>query len=110
MVDLANIQNISAVARTAALRQSLAGKKESGAVGVGPAGASADMVQISADAALKGKLGAFSAALAKETAAPDTERIARLKEAYAGDACPVSACELAGALLGRIRTLGFANE
>ena len=106
MIDFPNLPNTSPVARTGPGWNYTVGKKEPNETGACPATAAADVVQISADAALKGKLSAFATTLAREMEAADAGRIARLKEAYAGDRCPVSSFELAGAILVRMKADG----
>jgi hypothetical protein len=109
MIDFPNLPNISSVGRTSDRRPYTPGKKDA-ANPILNRTESADVVQISADAVYKGKLSVFSAALAKEMEAADTEHVVRMKEAYAGDCCPVSPHDLAGAILARILSDGSANE
>ncbi|MCL1804909.1 MAG: hypothetical protein FWG28_02740 [Clostridiales bacterium] len=110
MIEPIKLQNIYPVNKPGTAGQIPAVKKDPGFPIVQPA-ADGDMVQISSDAALKGKLNAFSAALFKEmNSAAGPERIARLREQYAGDACPVSAADIAGAIVARLRAEGFGDE
>ena len=102
MIDFPNLPNVSSVGRTGDRRAYTPEKKETANPAAKQAD-STDVVQISAGALYKGKLNAFSAVLAKEMEAAGAERIAQLKEAYAGDRCPVSAFDLAGAILIRIK-------
>lgn len=62
-----------------------------------------DTVDISPDAALKGKVAAASREYAAriERGVP-AERIAALRVKYQGDACPVSGAEVADAILARV--------
>ena len=69
----------------------------------------ADVVQISADAAMKGKLSAFALALNKEMDAVNATRIENLKALYAGDNCPISGADLAAAIVARIRADSFTK-
>ena len=109
MIDFRNLQNAYPVSWPGAGRQIPAGKKETAIPPVNPAGAT-DVVEISADAAMKGKLNAVTAALAKEPYAPSPERMAQLKEKYAGDNCPVRGIDIAEVIFARIRAEGFVAE
>jgi hypothetical protein len=102
MIDFKNLQNASyLVNRSGERRQYPVSKREAAnAAGASPA-STTDVVEISADAALKGKLSAFPAAIAKEMAAISPEKMAYLKQKYAGGACPVSGLAVAGAILSR---------
>jgi hypothetical protein len=62
-----------------------------------------DVVQISADALIKSRLSAFAAAVNSEIKTISPERMRKLKQDYAGDNCPVSAYDVAGAIIaGRV--------
>ena len=100
MADILNLRNINNISRASVGRQYLPGKKNAGTTDASRAGAS-DVVQISAEAAIKGRLSAFAAALAKETGYVGAARIADLKERYAGDNCPVCGADIAAAMLAR---------
>lgn len=98
------IQGLHAAYRSAAATGTgkAAGAKESAMV-EGKERAAGDTVSISPDAALKAKLAVAS----KEYAASYrcgvfAARMAALKEKYQGDACPVSAGEVAEAILARV--------
>jgi hypothetical protein len=116
MIDFKNLQNASyLVNRSGERRQYPISKREAAyptaanqASASNPAStpAVADVVEISADAALKSKLSAFPAALAKEMSAISPEKLAYLKVKYAGDACPVSGLAVAGAMLDRAEAVG----
>ena len=109
MIDFSSIQNIAQVSRASNGRQVLSGKKEQ--PGRTAEGALVtDIVSISADAAMKGKVGVFAAALASELSTVSSERIERLKLEYAGDSCPISSRDLADAMIARIRMEGFSDE
>jgi len=109
MVDF-RLQNITQINRTGDRRQYIPGKKETSQPAAGPSGVS-DVVQISNDAAMKGRISAFAATLAKEmNHSVNPERIAQLKKQYAGDNCPVSGAAIAGAIIARISAEGSANE
>ena len=109
MIDFPNLQNISPLNRTGAGRQLPQGMKDSGPVGAARTDVG-DVVQISTEAAMKGKLSAFASALAREMQGVSADRMALLKVQYAGDACPVSAADLAGAIISRIKAEGFGDE
>ena len=109
MIDFPNLQNVSSVRRTGAGHYFLPEKRDPSQDGAGKANA-ADVVQISADAAMKGRLSSFAAVLAKELQSAGADRIARLKEQYAGDSCPVSNADVAASIVSRIRMEGFGNE
>jgi len=109
MIEFPNLQNMAQVSRTNAGRQYPQGKKELSQPANIQAG-SGDVVQISTDAAMKGKLSAFASTLAREMNTVSAERIARLKEQYAGDNCPVCAADIAGAIFAGIRAEGSVNE
>lgn len=109
MIEPINLQNVYSVGRIGPGAQLPGGKKDPGFPIVQPPGAS-DVVQISSDAALKSKLGAFSAALYKELNETASGRIEKLKEQYAGDLCPVGCADIAGAIMARFKAEGFANE
>lgn len=116
MIDFKNLQNASyPVNRAGDRRQYPVAKRETGysvnfnSHSAGSAGKT-DVVEISADAALKGKLSTFSAALAKEMKAVTPERMALLKEKYAGDACPVGGLAVAGAIISRAKAEGAQYE
>ena len=106
MIDFTNIKKISPPALYGTGLQYAQGKKDYSLPEASQAGA-ADVIQISADAAFKGRISAFSAALVKELNAAGTERIALLKEQYAGDRCPITGADIAGAILARIRVEGL---
>ncbi|MEL7623609.1 MAG: hypothetical protein AAGU12_08480 [Clostridiales bacterium] len=114
MIDFKNLQNASyPVNRAGDRRQYPLAKRETGySVNFNsPASAGkTDVVEISADAALKGKLSTFSTALAKEMKAVTPERMALLKEKYAGDACPVSGLAVAQAIISRAKAEGAQYE
>ena len=105
MIDFPSLQNIASVRQAGVGRPFPVGKKDS-AQPEGTAAASTDVVQISADAAMKGKLSAFAAVLAKEIHTADAGRIAQLKAQYAGDNCPVGGADVAAAILARIAVQG----
>ena len=105
MIDFPNLRNISSVDRVGAGRQFRAVKNEGDPVAAAKTGAT-DIVQISTDAAMKSKISAFASTLAKEMDAVSDARIARLKEQYAGDQCPVSSGDIAEAIIARIKTEG----
>ena len=109
MIEFPNLQNASPVTRTATGWHFQTGKKESFEPAVSPVGVT-DVVEISADAALKGKLSAFSTALAREMETTGIERMAKLKEKYAGDACPIDSAELARVIYSKMMAEGYANE
>ena len=69
-----------------------------------------DVVRISADAVLKSKLSAFNATLSDEINTISPERMSRLKREYAGDNCPVSSYDVAGAIIERITLEGKIDE
>lgn len=115
MIDFKNLQNASyPVNRAGDRRQYPVAKRETGySVNFNSHAGSAgktDVVEISADAALKGKLSTFSATLAKEMKAVTPERMALLKEKYAGDACPVSGLAVAQAIISRAKAEGAQYE
>ena len=106
MVDFPNVQGIHGISsinpvQRAESARAVSGKATPQTVVTQPA--SADIVQISADAVMKGRLSAFATALLNEMNATNPERLAKLKLAYAGDRCPVSAYNIAGAIIGRIK-------
>ena len=112
MIDFPNFKNINSAGRANAGRRIAAPKAEADIKAEHDFSAAGktnapDVIQISTDAALKGKLSAFAAALAKEMDTDNTGRIAYLKKQYAGDCCPVSDIELAGAIAARIKMEGF---
>jgi len=110
MIEPIKLQNVYPINKPGTAGQIPVVKKDPGFPVVQPA-AEGDMVQISSDAAQKGKLNAFSAALFREmNSAAGPERMAQLKEQYAGDNCPVSGADIAGAIVARIRLEGFGNE
>ena len=110
MVDPINVKNVFSMGRAGAGSQVPAVKKDPGFPVVQPTG-SADVVQISSDAALKSKLSAFAATLYKEMGdIADPVRMAQLKEKYAGDKCPVSSADIADAVIARIRIEGIGDE
>ena len=109
MIDFPNLQNISPISRTSTGMQLPQGKKEPNQTAIARTDAG-DVVQISSDAAMKGKLSAFALTFAREMLTVSDDRIALLKAQYAGDACPVSAADIAGAILGRIAAEGSRDE
>ena len=109
MIEFPNLQNASPVARAGTTWHFQAGRKEALEPVVNPFGVT-DIVEISADAAIKGKLSAYSAALAREMETAGAERIAQLKQKYAGEACPVGSVELARVIYGKMMAEGYANE
>jgi len=106
MLEFSKIPKVNPVGMYGTGMANVQGKKETNLPDAVPANV-ADVVQISADAAYKGKLNAFSAVLFKEMNAAGADRIARLKEKYAGDGCPVSGADIAGAIIARIRVEGL---
>ncbi len=111
MIDFKNLQNTSyPVNRVADRRQYPVAKRETGYSINSNSPSKTDVVEISADAALKGKLGTFSAALAKEMKELSPERLALLKEKYAGDACPVSGHAVAETIINRSAAEGACYE
>ena len=109
MIEFPNLQNASPVTRAGNLWYFQAGKKETPDPVAIPAGVT-DVVEISADAAIKGRLNAYSASFTKEMEAVSASRIAMLKEKYAGDACPISSADLARVIYSKMMAEGFANE
>ena len=111
MIDFSNMKHVSSVKRFDAGTRYAAGKKDSDASGSAHK-AQTDVVQISADAVWKGKLSAFSTVLVREISDVSAERIATLKQQYAGDDCPVSGADIANAMVARMRVegLGAAEE
>ena len=109
MIDFSHINNINQVARTANGQRVLSAKKEVPAAGAERTPPT-DVIHISSEAAMKGRVGVFAAALASELNAVSSERIEKLKLEYAGDLCPVSSVQIADAVIARIRMEGFANE
>jgi hypothetical protein len=103
VIDFPNLKNIASVGRYGNGLQHVQEKKEATLSGASRT-ADADVVQISADAALKSKLSAFSSVLAKEMNTVGAEHLARLKQQYAGESCPVTGRDVAGAILARVRT------
>lgn len=69
-----------------------------------------DKVEISSDAVLKSKLSGFKTVLAQEINTCGPQRMAALKEKYAGDACPVGGSEIADKILDRAKGLGLSYE
>ena len=109
MIDFPNIQNINQVARTANGQRVLPAKKEQQNPSVERI-PSTDVIHISSEAAMKGRVGVFAAALANELNSLSPERIEKLKLEYAEDGCPVSSLHIADAVIARIKMEGFANE
>ena len=108
MLEFPNLHSVTNLSRTGATRQYPVDKRDGAGAATGQAIA-ADVVQISADAALKSKLGAFAATLAREVGAVSAERMALLKEQYAGDRCPVSGAEVAAAMVTRAGATGHPH-
>ncbi|MDR1193726.1 MAG: hypothetical protein LBK98_06120 [Peptococcaceae bacterium] len=98
MIDFKNVQNAYQIKRPITGVNFAPAKREGEAA---PAEAAADVVQISAEAALRGKLSLFFAGVGGDIASVAAERLAALKEKYAGDACPVSGAEIAAAAFDR---------
>ena len=70
-----------------------------------------DRVQISNDGSFKAVLAEASKAFATDTFQDCcTTRIEQLKQAYAGESCPISDEEIAGAILNRVLGVGFKPE
>ena len=109
MIDFPNVHNVTPVRRAGSGPYAVPDKKDPNPVETGKTDTS-DVVQISSDAAMKSKLGGFAAELAKEQQRVDRDRIAQLKERYAGDTCPVSDADIAAAIVARIKMGGFENE
>lgn len=61
-----------------------------------------DVIEISPAAAMRAELGAAAKTQAAQFAQISPERMAYLKTKYAGDACPVSAEAVAGAILNAL--------
>ncbi len=97
-MEINSIQNYYRLQNT-----SLAGrvKKTAEESGVSGSEYSSDTIAISRDASFKAAMSVaakrYSAEVTKEASA---ERITQLKNAYAGDNCPVSGREVAAAVLG----------
>jgi len=108
MIDFSNMKHVSAVKRFDPGTRYAAGKKDADSSGSARR-AQTDVVQLSADAVWKGKLSAFSTVLVREIADVSAERIAILKQQYAGDACPVSSADIANAMVARMRVEGFGE-
>jgi hypothetical protein len=98
MIEFPNFKNVSAVNPPVNGWQVIPNKKDDKAWSAAKS-TGADVLQISPDAALKSKLSSFSSVLAKEMSAISTERIARLKQEYSGDRCPLSGADLAKAII-----------
>ncbi|MCL1848376.1 MAG: hypothetical protein FWF83_01700 [Clostridiales bacterium] len=103
------LNNVPAAKRKSVGQYAPQGKPEPAQASAAQASAT-DVVQISSDAAMKGKLSAFASTLAKAMDDVGAERIDRLKEQYAGDKCPVSDADLAGAIIARIKAEGSWDE
>jgi hypothetical protein len=72
--------------------------------------ARADKVDISSEGSFKAQLAAYTksyAAQSEKAASP--EKIARLKQQYSGDACPVSGADIAGAITRYVLGAGEAQ-
>ena len=63
-----------------------------------------DSIQISPDAALRAELNKTIKTSAQQLDTTSPERMAYLKTKYAGDACPVSAEDVADAMLSRLES------
>ena len=109
MIDFNNLKNLSPINRKGMKTYVPTDKKEKAQVAVGLPGA-VDVVQISNDAAMKGRLSAFASTLAKAMNDVEPERLERLKAEYAGDNCPINAKDLAEAIVSRVRAEGFGDE
>jgi hypothetical protein len=114
MIDRTNIQHLP-LNRPGQGIQYPAGKKDQAAVpasgGSGLAAGNTDMVQISTDAALRGKISAYAATLGKDLSSIRPELLAMLREKYKGEACPVSGIDVAKAILAKIHTeLGGSGD
>ena len=109
MMDFPKIQNTAPVSRAGAGRNLPADRRYAESPATAQTTVS-DVVQISTDAAMKSRLGTFAAALVREMQNADPARIASLKQQYAGDNCPVSAVDVAAAMVARMRTVEVDDE
>ena len=112
MIDFNGLNNVTSVppiSRKTISPYTAAGKAEPAAASQGGASV-ADVVQISSDAAMKGRLGTFAASLSKAMDTVDPERIAMLRTQYTGDRCPVSSSDIARAVISRILVEGSPDE
>ena len=110
MIDFPNLPNLPKVSQVnRAKRQYTTVKKETESTATSQS-VTTDVVQISADAAMKGKLSSFALALSREAEAVNEARIENLKAQYEGDHCPISSRDLAAAIIARIRTEAMTHE
>ena len=109
MIDFSNVQSVTHVTRVGGPNRAATGRKDlTGSARGGSV--SADVISISSDAAMKGRVGVFAAALASEIGSVSPERIERLKLEYAGDSCPVSSKDIAESMVARIRMDRYTDE
>ena len=117
MIDFRNVKQMT-VGRQGTVVPHQIGRKEvlhaayqsHQSTGTKPTPGDVDQVKISSEAATKGRVSTFCAALAKEIGAPQPARLEALKDKYQGDTCPVDNFELAGAIVSRLKGEGASYE